>query len=130
MRYIKPLLVLAVLGAYPATALAHRAPTTRERAALVKAFDRYVREPVPARCLKEEISTASRSWAQVQFGFDKHGHLPAGCAKFAANGVVLFHFRAGRWRFVTAGSSFINSNGSCGLTGKVPRKVIADFRLC
>jgi hypothetical protein len=55
--------------------------------------------------------------------------MPAGCAKYAANGISIFHYRAGRWRFVTAGSSFVNSDGTCGVP-HVPRAVIKDFRLC
>jgi hypothetical protein len=47
-----------------------------------------------------------------------------------ADGVVLFHYRAGKWRFVTAGSSFRNGNGGCALSKTVPRAVIADFKLC
>jgi hypothetical protein len=52
------------------------------------------------------------------------------CAKFVADGVVLFRYRAGKWRFVTAGSSFRSGNGSCALSKTVPRTVIADFKLC
>ncbi|MGZ4167219.1 MAG: hypothetical protein ACXVR1_01220 [Solirubrobacteraceae bacterium] len=52
------------------------------------------------------------------------------CAKFVADGVVLFHYRAGQWRYVSAGSDFRNGNGGCSLTGTVPRRVIADFKLC
>jgi hypothetical protein len=130
MRYVKVLLALAVLGAYPAAALAHRAPSRGQRVALVNAFDRNLKEAVPAKCLREEISTANTSWAWVEFGFDRNGRLPAGCAKFAANGRAIFHFRAGRWRWVTSGSAFLNGNGSCSLSGKLPRKVIADLSLC
>ena len=130
MRYAKVLLVLAALGVYPAVALAHRAPTKRERAALVTAFDHYVKAPVVAKCLREEISTVNTSWAWVEFGFNHKGQLPAVCAKFAANGRVIFHFRAGRWRWVTSGSDFTNPNGGCSLDSKMPRKVIKDLGLC
>jgi hypothetical protein len=128
MRYLKVLLAIAVLGAYPAVALAHKAPTKRQQAALVKALDGYAHEPVPGKCLKEQVSTANTSWAEVHFAFPVH--IPAVCAKFVADGVVLFHYRAGKWRYVTAGSSFRNGNGTCALTRSVPRKVIADFKLC
>lgn len=130
MRYVKVLIVVAVLGAYPAVALAHKAPSKSQRSALVGATDGYLHESVPGKCLREEISTADASWAEVGFAFGKAGHPPAGCAKFAADGVILFHFRAGRWRFQGAGSDFRNGNGGCSLSKKVPSKVIADFKLC
>jgi hypothetical protein len=130
MKYVKVLIVLAVLGAYPAVAFAHRAPSKRQRTALVRVTDSYLHEPIPSKCLREEISTADTSWAQVGFAFAKAGHLSALCAKFAANGVLLFHLRAGQWRFEAAGSSFRNANGGCALNKTVPRKVIADFKLC
>ncbi len=130
MRYVKVLLAMAVLGAYPAVALAHKAPSKGQRSGLVRATDGYLHESVPAKCLREEISTADASWAEVGFAFGRAGHPPAGCARFAANGVILFHFRAGRWRFEGAGSDFRNGNGGCSLSGKVPRKVISDLALC
>jgi hypothetical protein len=130
MRYVKVLIVLAVLGAYPAIALAHKKPSRTQRAALAKAFDKSLKESVPAKCLREEISTVNASWAWVEFGFDRKGHLPVGCAKFAANGRAIFHFRAGRWRWVTSGSDFTDPNGGCSLDSKMPRKVIKDLGLC
>jgi hypothetical protein len=130
MRYVKVLIVLAVLGAYPAMALAHKAPNKGQRAALVKAFDQNLKEGVPSKCLREQVSTANTSWAYVEFGFDHKGRLPAVCAKFAADGKAIFHFRAGKWHWVTSGSDFRNGNGSCSLSGKMPRKVISDLALC
>jgi len=130
MKSLKVLLVLAVLGAYPAVALAHRKPNKTQRAALVKAFNRGAKTPTPAKCLSEEISTVNTSWAWVEFGFDSSGHLPSGCLKFAANGRTIFHFKAGKWRFVTAGSSFVDSNGGCSLNKKMPPKVVKDLGLC
>jgi hypothetical protein len=130
MRYVKVLLVLAVLGAYPAVALAHKAPNRRQRAALVTAFDHYVRAPVAAKCLREEVSSVNQSWAWVEFAFGRNGRLPAGCAKFASNGQAVFHFRAGKWRWIAAGSDFRNPSGGCSLSRKMPAKVISDLGLC
>jgi hypothetical protein len=130
MRYVKLLAVLVTVCAYPAVAFAHKAPSKSQRAALVKAFDNNVKEPVPAKCLREEISTANTSWAWVEFGFSHNGGLPAICAKFASDGKVVFHFRAGKWHWVTSGSDFRNPNGGCSLTGKLPKKVISDLDLC
>ena len=75
MRYLKVLLAMAVLAAYPAVALAHKAPTKRQQAALIKALDGYAHEPVPGKCLKEEVSTPNISWAEVHFAFPTH--IPA-----------------------------------------------------
>ncbi len=130
MKYLKVLIVLAVFGAYPAIALAHKAPTKQQRTALVRATDSYLHEPIPGKCLREEISTPITSWAEVGFAPGPNGHLPVICAKFAADGVILFHLHAGQWHFKGAGSSFRNGNGGCALTKTVPRKVIADFKLC
>jgi hypothetical protein len=130
MRYVRVLAVIAVLGAYPAVALAHRAPNKRQQTGLVKAFDNYVKEPVPGQCLREEISTPNMSWADIEFGFDHKGHLPAVCAKFAADGKVIFHFRAGKWRWIASGSDFRSSSGGCSLSKDVPPKVISDLDLC
>ncbi|HTU94992.1 MAG TPA: hypothetical protein VMF14_04065 [Solirubrobacteraceae bacterium] len=132
MRYVKVLLVLAAVCAYPAVALAHKKPSKRQQTALIKAFNKAVKPPtpIPAKCLREEVSTANTSWAWVEFGFDHQGRLPAVCAKFAADGKVIFHFRAGKWRWVTSGSDFRNPNGGCSLNGKLPHKVISDLDLC
>ena len=130
MRYVKVLIVLAVLGAYPAVALAHRAPSKHQRTALVRATNSYLHEQIPGPCLREKISTPDTSWAEVGFAPGPNGHLPVICAKFAADGVILFHFHAGQWHFKGAGSDFRNGNGSCALTKTVPHKVITDFKLC
>jgi hypothetical protein len=129
MRFVKLLALTAVIGAYPALALAHKAPSQSQRTALAQAFGRYVHASVPAHCLRYEISTANRAWADVEFNGVTHGKLVASCAKFASNGEVIFHFKGGRWRWVTAGSSFVNPNGTCGVPG-VPKPVVADFKLC
>lgn len=129
MRYLKVVLALAALGAYPAAALAHKAPSTSQRTALTRAFNRYVHAPVPAHCLKYEVSTANSAWAEVEFYGVRQGKLIPSCAKFASNGEVIFHFKGGKWRYVTSGSSFENSNGVCGVHG-VPKSVVSDFKLC
>jgi hypothetical protein len=132
MKYVKVLIVLAVLGAYPAVALAHKKPSKSQQTALVRAFNKAVKTPVavPSKCLREEVSTVNQSWAWVEFGVDHQGRLPAVCEKFASNGQVIFHFRAGKWHWVTSGSDFQNPNGSCSLDNKMPRKVIKDLDLC
>lgn len=125
MRYLKVLLVFAALAVYPAIALAHKAPTKSQRTALAKAFGSYVHEAVPANCLHYWVSTARSGWADVAFS----PTLPKSCIKFASNGDVIFHLVRGKWKFVIAGSSFVNSNGTCSVRG-VPKPVVNDFKLC
>ena len=45
MRYVKVLIVVAVVGAYPAVALAHKAPSKSQRSALVRATDGICTSP-------------------------------------------------------------------------------------
>jgi hypothetical protein len=128
VRHVKLGLVLLALLAFPTVALASKPASASQKAALLKAFGD---KQAPARCLTALISTPNRSWGAVYFTglWVPARKMPAGCAKYAANGISIFHYRAGRWRFVTAGSSFVNSDGTCGVP-HVPRAVIKDFRLC
>jgi hypothetical protein len=125
MRYFKVLLVFAALAVFPAIALAHKAPTKSQRTALNAAFNKYVHAPVPANCLRYWVSTAASGWADVAFS----PHFPKSCTKYASNGDVIFHLVSGKWKYVIAGSSFVNSNGTCGVP-HVPKAVVKDFRLC
>ena len=95
MKYLKVLIVLAVFGAYPAIALAHKAPTKQQRTALVRATDSYLHEPIPGKCLREEISTPITSWAEVGFAPGPNDHLPVTCAKFAADVTPFIHASPG-----------------------------------
>jgi hypothetical protein len=124
----RTLLVLATVVGFPAAALASTPANQKQKIALTKAAGE---SRVPARCLTAVISTADPSFAEVYFtGLWGAGQrMPRGCAKFAANGVTIFHDRAGRWRFVTAGSSFVTSTGGCRVP-HVPTPVVKDFRLC
>ena len=47
----------------------------------------------------------------------------ASCADYAADGVAIFKHRRGKWRFVTAGSSF-----DCPVPD-VPRRIAKDLRI-
>jgi len=125
MRHIRWLAIVALLCAYPAVALAHKAPSKTQKTALTKAFDGYVGKSVAAKCLRYEVSTANRTYALVAFAV----HLPHSCVTEASDGVVIFHLKSGRWKFVTAGSSFIDDGGKCDVP-HVPRNVVKDFKLC
>jgi len=128
VRYLRPLIALVALVGFPAAAFASTPATQNQKRALMRA-ERVTR--VPARCLTALISTADRSFAEVYFtGLWGVGHrLPHGCEKYAANGVAIFHYRAGHWHSVTAGSSFVTSTGGCRVP-HVPKPVVEDFRLC
>ena len=128
MRNLKLLIVFVALAGFPAAALASTPATQSQRTALMSASGD---SRVPARCVTALISTADRSFAEVYLtGLWGAGRrMPPGCARYAANGVTIFQYRAGRWHAVTAGSSFVTSGGGC----RVPHvaiPVVRDFRLC
>jgi hypothetical protein len=129
MRYVKLLVVCVVIGAYPtALALAHRGASRQERAALTRAFNAPLSRSVPEKCLRFLISTLDTAWATIGFNETSTGP-PRGCAKYAADGVTIFHHHAGRWHEVGSGSSFVGANGRCTVPG-VPKQVSHDLRLC
>jgi hypothetical protein len=129
MRYAKWVAVITLLGVFPAVALARKPANNRQSAALYRAAGRYEPAHIPQRCLTFEVSTANSSWATVQYKVGPKGPAQA-CVKYGFNGVTIFHYRSGRWRYVTEGSSFANGSGGCALKGTLPQAVIKDFRLC
>ena len=118
MRLARPLLIaLAVLlpltGA--ASAEARRKATHAERAAIAAKFD------APPKCAKVFVSTVDRHWASYRF--DWRTFDDPDCRPAAADGVAILQRRNGRWRMVTAGSSF-----DCPVP-RTPPKVAADLRV-
>jgi hypothetical protein len=103
---------LSLLLAVPAVAQADRPATKQERLGVAKAIG------VPKRCLRTRISTVNERWARTSIR-----NLKPSCADHAADGVAIFKRREGRWRFVTAGSSF-----DCPVP-KVPRRIADDLRI-
>ena len=98
----------------PAVVHADRKPTHKEKVRIARVVD------LPAKCARVRISTATKKpkWGSVAF---RPG--PAECGPFASNGVTVVRKAVGRWRFVTAGSSF-----DCpGLYAKVPQNVVKDL---
>jgi hypothetical protein len=114
--------LIAIAALSPAVALARRLATSRQHAAVVNAavvaHDLNQRQ---GRCTQVYISTANTSWAALDFPAKE----PKSCLALAANGIAVFHYRSGRWRFLTAGSDF----STCPPRG-VPRNVTHDLRLC
>jgi hypothetical protein len=103
---------LSVLLTLPAVASADRAPTKRERVEIAKAVG------VPKRCLRTRISTVNERWSRTTIRNEK-----ASCQEHAADGVAIFKRRGGKWRFVTAGSSF-----DCPVPD-VPRRIAKDLEI-
>lgn len=105
------LVLLLTLACVPASAQADRAPTKRERSEIAQAIG------VPKRCLRTRISTAVKR----RYSASSIRNRRRSCARWAADGVVIFKRRRGHWRFVTSGSSF-----DCPVPG-IPRKVAKDL---
>jgi hypothetical protein len=109
--------VLALLGVLltAATADARRKPTRHERAAIAAKFD------IPGKCLKIWVSTVNRHWARMEFNGKKFEDPD--CKPHAADGVVVLKRKHGKWRMVTAGSSF-----DCPVP-KTPPRVVQDLKI-
>jgi hypothetical protein len=116
-------LLFAVL--LPAVALARRLANSHQHAAVVAAAvaAHDINRP-QGRCARVFISTANTSWASLDFPAATSGK-PKDCLALSANGVSIFHFRRGKWHFVTSGSSFL----VCPPKG-VPKSVAKDLRVC
>jgi hypothetical protein len=109
---------LAAIGLLvPAAVHASRQPTTQERAQIASVVH------LPASCAKVRVSTTTRKpkWGDVAFKIKS----PSTCQPLASDGVTIVHKSKGRWRFVTAGSSFQCSE----LYVQVPQLVIKDLRI-
>ncbi len=93
---------------------ADRKPSHKEKVRIARVVD------LPAKCARVRVSTETKKpkWASVSF---RPG--PKDCNPFASNGVTVVRKAVGRWRFVTAGSSFDCSS----LYAQVPKTVAADL---
>jgi hypothetical protein len=105
--------LLLLLGA--GSAEARRKPTTAERAAIAARFH------APPKCATVWISTVDHHWAT--YHFDDAKYKDPDCQPVAADGVAILHFTKGRWRTVTAGSSF-----TCPVP-KTPAKIVKDLHV-
>jgi hypothetical protein len=97
-----------------AIAQADRKPTLKERIQIASVVH------LPAKCAQIRISTETKKpkWGSVSF---RPG--PTACEPLASNGVTVVKKSSGRWRFVTAGSSFDCPE----LYAKVPRAIAKDL---
>jgi hypothetical protein len=106
----------AVTLAIPAIVHANRKPTSKERAQIAAVVQ------LPSKCARVKISTVTKKpkWSSVSW---RNGGSE--CMPLASNGVTVEKKSHGRWRFVTAGSSF-----DCpGLYAKVPQAVARDLKI-
>ena len=112
-RYLVPAaLVIALLAAAPASA--DRKPTAKEKAQIASVVH------LPVVCAKVRVSTVTKKakWGSVEF--HRGGSQ---CDPLASNGVTIAKKTQGRWRFVTAGSSFSCSE----LNEEVPEAIYKDL---
>ena len=108
--------IVALLVTFLAAGVAQadRKPTAKEKAQIASVIH------LPAACAKVRVSTVTKKpkWGSV--GFKLAGSK---CEPFASNGVTIAKKSTGRWRFVTAGSSFSCSE----LNEEVPEAIWKDL---
>jgi hypothetical protein len=108
------LTALAISLILPAVVHADRKPTLKEKAQIASVIH------LPAVCARVRVSTETKKpkWGSVSW---RRGGSQ--CDPLASNGVTIVKKSSGRWRFVTAGSSF-----DCpGLYAMVPQNVAQDL---
>jgi hypothetical protein len=105
--------VLAVL-LIAGVASADRKPTSKERVQIATVVQ------LPAVCARVRVSTETKKpkWGSVSW---RRGGSQ--CDPLASNGVTVVKKSSGRWRFITAGSSFDCSD----LYTQVPRAIAKDL---
>jgi hypothetical protein len=110
--------VVALLAALllPAAVQASRKPTSKERAQIAAVVQ------LPSKCARVKVSTVKKKskWGSVSW---RNGGSE--CEPLASNGVTVVKKSHGRWKFVTAGSSFTCTE----LYAKVPQVVAQDLKI-
>ena len=102
--------------ALPAIVHADRKPTSKERAQIAAVVQ------LPSKCARVKVSTVKKKskWGSVSW---RNGGSE--CEPLASNGVTVVKKSHGRWKFVTAGSSFTCTE----LYAKVPQVVAQDLKI-
>jgi hypothetical protein len=106
--------ILCLLMAGPASA--DRKPTPKEKAQIASVVH------LPVICARVRVSTVTKKpkWGSVSW---RRGGSQ--CDPLASNGVTVAKKHNGRWRSITAGSSF-----TCGeLYKQVPQQIAKDLRI-
>lgn len=113
-RFAIAMLALALL--LPIVAQAQRKPTSKERAQIAAVVQ------LPSKCARVKVSTVKKKskWGSVSW---RNGGSE--CEPLASNGVTVVKKSHGRWKFVTAGSSFTCTE----LYAKVPQVVAQDLKI-
>jgi hypothetical protein len=117
MRHIAVVtLALAATFAVVSAASADRKATSKERAQIAAVVQ------LPSKCARVRVSTVTKKpkWGSVSW---RNGGSE--CMPLASNGVTVEKKSHGRWRFVTAGSSFTCAE----LYAKVPQAVAKDLKV-
>lgn len=114
-RFFLVLLVVAAIT--PAAAFASRAPTSRERAAIVR-IERAEMSPQQRSCavVRVRVSTANPHFAFATWTFK------GACRQYAGNGADIVRERHGRWRRIFSGDFAVAP--PC---RKVPDRVSVDL---
>jgi hypothetical protein len=107
-------LVLAFSLLFAGAANADRKPTAKEKAQIASVVH------LPVVCARVRVSTVTKKpkWGSVEW---RRGGSQ--CEPLASDGVVVTKKTHGRWRFVTAGSSFSCSE----LYELVPQEIAKDL---
>jgi hypothetical protein len=97
-------------------ASAARKPTGKERAQIAAVVQ------LPSKCARVKVSTVTKKpkWSSVSW---RNGGSE--CMPLASNGVTVEKKSHGRWRFVTAGSSFTCTE----LYATMPQAVAKDLKV-
>jgi hypothetical protein len=108
--------ILAAILMVVSVASAQRKPTLKEHAQIAGVVD------LPVNCSRVKVSTVTKKpkWGSVSFTDGATDCLP-----LASNGVTVAKKSHGRWRSVTAGSSFTCAE----LYAKVPKAVAKDLKI-
>ncbi len=122
MLRIRVGIALVVVGLLvPASAFAHRAANTSERASIVAAAVHQGEiSATQAACQVVTVSTVNQSYASLAWP----AKLSKSCAQVAANGVIVEMKKGTTWQVVAAGSSF-----QCPVK-TVPTTVARDLGVC
>jgi hypothetical protein len=110
------LLTVALALLVAGLASADRKPTPKEKAQIASVVH------LPVVCARVRVSTVTKKpkWGSVEW---RRGGSQ--CDPLASDGVVVTKKSHGRWRFITAGSSFTCSE----LYQEVPQEIAKDLRI-
>jgi len=115
-KILPPVVIGLCLMLFGGVATAERKPTPKEKAQIASVVH------LPVICARVRVSTVTKKpkWGSVSW---RRGGSQ--CDPLASNGVTVAKKTNGRWRFITAGSSFTCSE----LYQQVPKPIAKDLRI-